>query len=245
MLQVADQRRATAGHAVRADPLERCEFVVRRGSASLSCRGPIRIRANPTQRQRTAAIAPVEFRLRGFALTRQPIALPEDTWWARIAVRGGVGYRFATNVSPSAWRDHLAGRAAGASSPNMWTRRAASFASLRSLRPPRWLRVPGPSEQQRKRSRPGMRSRPCLKPTRSPSGERLTLLSGRNGLPETGPLVCCLLRGRPRRDRKRCCIGRRPASKSSASCLRAGTNCGSCLPELRKIVSRAHTVEHV
>ena len=69
----------------------------------------------PDAKATHAAIAPVEFRLRGFALTRQPIALPQDTWWARIAVRGGVGYRFATNLESERLarspRRRVAGRA--------------------------------------------------------------------------------------------------------------------------------------
>src|SRR5262249_49727752 len=51
------------------------------------------------------AIAPVAFASRGFALTRRPIALPPATWWARVAVAGGIGYLLATQETVVAWRE--------------------------------------------------------------------------------------------------------------------------------------------
>jgi assimilatory nitrate reductase catalytic subunit len=74
--------------------------------------------------------------------------------------------------------------------------------------------------------------------------ERQTLLSGRNGLPDTGPLVCCCFAVGLAEIENAVASGATSAEKIG-KLLRAGTNCGSCLPELRKIVSRAHTVEPV
>ncbi len=198
----------------------------------------------PDAKATQAAIAPVEFRMRGFALMRQPVALPQDTWWARIAVRGGVGYRFATNLNPRAWREHLAGVLAGELAEYVDEARGifrvAAFIDGRLdgcvfLGPtgnatkavPAWDAVKGLFETDTIAER-----------------ERQTLLSGRNGLPDTGPLVCCCFAVGLAEIENAVASGATSVEKVG-KLLRAGTNCGSCLPELTKIVTRAQTVERV
>ena len=59
----------------------------RRASASWSRRTPIPTPASPRRRRRRAAIAPVEYRLsRLRADARGRLTLPEETWWARVAL---------------------------------------------------------------------------------------------------------------------------------------------------------------
>jgi assimilatory nitrate reductase catalytic subunit len=43
----------------------------------------------PESKATPASIAPVSYEFRGFALTRQPIELPAEAWWARVAVGTG------------------------------------------------------------------------------------------------------------------------------------------------------------
>ena len=43
----------------------------------------------PEAKATPVSIAPVEFRYRGFALSRARLALPTETWWARTAINGG------------------------------------------------------------------------------------------------------------------------------------------------------------
>ncbi|MBV8744606.1 MAG: nitrate reductase, partial [Xanthobacteraceae bacterium] len=150
----------------------------------------------PDAKATHAGIAPVEFRLRGFALTRQSIALPQDTWWARIAVQGGVGYRFATNLSPSAWRDHLAGVLPGELAEYVDEARgifrAAAFIGGR-LDGCVFL---GPSKHAAKAVPAWDAVKALFEVDAITDRERQTLLSGRNGLPDTGPLVrCCFAVG--------------------------------------------------
>jgi assimilatory nitrate reductase catalytic subunit len=198
----------------------------------------------PDAKATHAAIAPVEFRMRGFALTRQPIALPQDTWWVRIAVGGGVGYRFATNLSPSAWRDHLAGVLPGELAEYVDEARGifrvAAFVDGR-LDGCVFL---GPSERAAKAVPAWDAVKALFEADTIAERERQTLLSGRNGLPDTGPLVCCCFAVGLAEIENAVASGATSAEKIG-KLLRAGTNCGSCLPELRKIVSRAHTVEPV
>ena len=74
--------------------------------------------------------------------------------------------------------------------------------------------------------------------------QRRVALSGRaaDGLAETGPVICaCFGVGLA-------AIREAIESKSATNvdaigkALRAGTNCGSCLPELNRIVHDTHTV---
>jgi assimilatory nitrate reductase catalytic subunit len=192
----------------------------------------------PDAKATPAAIAPLEFRMRGFALTRVPIALLGDTWWVRIAVANGFGYSFATNQSPAAWRDHLAGTFAGEPAEYVDEARgifrAASFIDGRlggcifvgpAGAVPPWDAVKALFEADAIAER-----------------ERQTLLSGRNGLPNPGPVICaCFAVGLAQ-------IQNMVASGATTvenigKALRAGTNCGSCLPELRKLVARTQAVE--
>jgi len=40
----------------------------------------------PEAKATPAAVAPVAFAYRGFALAREPLTLPDGTWWARVAL---------------------------------------------------------------------------------------------------------------------------------------------------------------
>src|SRR6202022_3439411 len=63
----------------------------------------------PEAKATPAAIAPVRFRFRGFAVTRDRIDLPPGTWWVRAPLAGATGLLFATDDAPTLWR----GRAGG------------------------------------------------------------------------------------------------------------------------------------
>ena len=198
----------------------------------------------PDAKATPAAIAPVEFRMRGFALARAPIALPDETWWARIAATGGVGYTFATNTSPAAWRDHLAGLFAGELAEYVdearGVFRAASFIDGR-LDGCVFL---GPTGNASKAVPPWDAVKALFEADTIAERERQTLLSGRNGLPDPGPLVCaCFAVGLA--EIQNTVASGAATVENIGKALRAGTNCGSCLPELRKIVARAQATEDV
>jgi assimilatory nitrate reductase catalytic subunit len=57
----------------------------------------------PELKATPARVEPVAFAYCGFALTRELIALPQGTWFARVAVAGGYGVLFATNALPTRW----------------------------------------------------------------------------------------------------------------------------------------------
>jgi assimilatory nitrate reductase catalytic subunit len=179
--------------------------------------------------------------MRGFALARGPIAFPGDTWWARIAVAGGAGYSFATNTSPAAWRDHFAGALTGELAEYVdearGVFRAAAFVDGRLegcifLGPtgvtkavPPWDAVKALFEAETVAER-----------------DRQILLSGRNGLPDPGPRICaCFSVGLA--EIETAVASGANSVENIGKLLRAGTNCGSCLPELRKIIAQRPAME--
>ncbi|WP_163359454.1 hypothetical protein, partial [Escherichia coli] len=54
-------------------------------------------------------ITPYEYVFRGFALSRRPLALPDNLWWTRATVAGGFGYLLADNADLSRWQTWLLG----------------------------------------------------------------------------------------------------------------------------------------
>ena len=162
----------------------------------------------PDAKATAAAITPVAFRMGGFALTREPIALPDGTWWARIAVAGGVGYSFANNSNPAAWRDHLAGVLTGELAEYVDEARGifrtASFIDGR-LDGCVFL---GPVDSVPKAVPPWDAVKALFEADTIAERERQTLLSGRTRSARPRAAGLCLLCGRARRDRKRGCIGR-------------------------------------
>jgi assimilatory nitrate reductase catalytic subunit len=199
------------------------------------------VSGQPEAKATPASIAPVDFAYRGFVLTRAPIALPAGTWWARLALGGGTGYLLASPDGPKAWRDHahalLGGELAEFVDLARGSYRAAAF---RDGRLDSALFV-GPAD-----ATPQWDAVKTLFESEAlPDAQRRMLLSGRaaDGLVEIGPVICA-------------CFGvglnvirEAIASKSATNveaigkALRAGTNCGSCLPELKRIVhEHAHAV---
>ncbi len=191
----------------------------------------------PELKAAPARVEPIEFAYRGFALTRGQITLPAGTWFARQAVVGGSGVLFATNEPPAAWRklaQQLMPADADIAEYIDERRGLARIGAFRANRLdgcifvgpaqalPRWEVVRGLFECGTIEER-----------------DRRILLSGSgsDGTAETGPIICA-------------CFGvGLPAIREAVKCgattvadigqkLRAGTNCGSCIPELRTIIER-------
>jgi assimilatory nitrate reductase catalytic subunit len=189
----------------------------------------------PEAKSTPASIESIAFKFRGFALVREALALPRDTWWARVSVANGAGYLLASNHTPSAWREWAQGLFGAAEIAEFVDAprgiyRVAAFVDGRlagclfigpAAAAPHWDAVKALFEVETLET-----------------AQRRTVLSGRPtaGLPDPGPIICA-------------CFGvglnviRDAIANGSASveavgaALRAGTNCGSCLPELKRIVS--------
>jgi len=189
----------------------------------------------PENKATPASIAPYEYVFRGFALSRAPLELPDHVWWAGVAVGGGYGYLVADNADLSGW--------------SSWLRSVAGqdLAEYRDFG--------GGVYRAASLAAEGIETCLFLGPARDAGDwnvvkelftagalsddQRKMLLSGKSmdGLASVGPVVCaCFGVGRTT-----ICdaiaSGARSASEIGLR-VKAGTNCGSCIPELNRLIGQ-------
>jgi assimilatory nitrate reductase catalytic subunit len=194
----------------------------------------------PESKATPASIAPYEYVFCGFALSRAPLELPAHAWWARVTVGGGFGYLIADNADLSGWSSWLRS-VAGAdlaeySDFGGGVYRAACFAADQIetclfLGPARdagdWNLV-----------------KDLFSAGALSDDQRRMLLSGKpmDGLASTGPVVCaCFGVGR-----NTICDAIVSGARSAGELglrLKAGTNCGSCIPELKRLIVQTGAVD--
>ncbi|MEA2993779.1 MAG: assimilatory nitrate reductase catalytic subunit, partial [Alphaproteobacteria bacterium] len=184
----------------------------------------------PESKATPAAIAAVLFSLHGFARARHSLMLPEGTWWARVAVAEGSEYRLATSHGPMIWHDFAYGSLGGDA-------RIAEQVDGRSYRAAAF--VDGEVEGYL-----------CIGPADAPPQWNVALFSAADvadGEPlqaralkeyedyagETEPVICACFQVGVETVRKAVVSGVVRTVEEIGYTLRAGTNCGSCLPELK------------
>jgi assimilatory nitrate reductase catalytic subunit len=193
----------------------------------------------PELKATPARVEPVEFACRGFALTRELIALPHGTWFARVAVAGGHGLLFATNELPTRWHG-LAEQLIAADTERAeyidLPRGIVRIAAFRDGRIEACIFC-GPAQNS-----------PHWEIVRAlfdagvlAERDRRILLSGRSaeGMAESGPIACACFGVGLEAIRRAMTQGTAINVAEIGRALRAGTNCGSCIPELQGIVERA------
>ena len=195
----------------------------------------------PESKATPTAIAPVVYESQGFAVARRPLAFPEGVWWVRIAVDAGFGYRVAANIDPDAWAS--------------WLRTVTDCGDLTEYRDQaaRAYRAAtyedaalalsifvGPAAQTLNWDG----ATTALTAPAVSEADRRNLLSGRapGGGNNAGPIVCaCFGVGRTTICAAIASGARTPAEIGQQ--LRAGTNCGSCIPELKRLIAQTPVVE--
>jgi assimilatory nitrate reductase catalytic subunit len=192
------------------------------------------VSGQPDAKATPAAIAPVSFAIQGFALSRGGLPKPRAGWWTRATVPNGSGLLFARDGAFAA-SDLLC---AGAQDevveyvdPGRDVLRMAVFrdgvleACLFVGRGPQ------------RAAWDFLRGR--LGEAISEGQMRSLLLAGRareGG--DCGPLVCAC-HGVPRRTIEDAIRAGAVDAAAVGAATRAGTNCGSCLPEIRKMIVAA------
>ncbi|MCG6207705.1 molybdopterin-dependent oxidoreductase [Rhodopseudomonas sp. HC1] len=199
----------------------------------------------PEAKATPAAIAPVSYALRGFALSRGALPIPAESWWAKVAVRGGTAALFASNAPAAEWRAQAAALfgddvelAEYLDEPRQ-SFRAAAFQDGRLV----GCLFVGPAE-----AAPQWDAVKALFEAEAlETAQRRAVLSGRStdGLADAGPIVCACFGVGLLTIRDALESGAAVSVETIGKSLRAGTNCGSCLPELRKIVAGAKVSEAV
>jgi assimilatory nitrate reductase catalytic subunit len=186
----------------------------------------------PENKATPASIVPYEYVFRGFALSRVRLELPDHVWWARVTVAGGYGYLFADNADLSRWQSWL--RSAAGSDLAEYkdfgggVYRAASFAADRI----ETCLFVGPAHD----AGDWDVVRNLFAADALSEDQRRMLLSGKSvdGLASAGPIVCaCFGVGRSA-ILAAIAEGAQSAAEIGVQ-LKAGTNCGSCIPELKRL----------
>jgi len=199
----------------------------------------------PEAKATPANITPVNFSSRGFALSRSSIQLPSGTWWASVSVLGGAGYLLATNDSPQFWRAFarkmLNERLEIAEYIDK-PRGICRIATFSKGRLETCLFI-GPAE-----SVPQWDSVKALFESEAlEDQQRRMLLSGKSadGIAATGPVICACFGVGLASIREAITSGAAVSTEEIGKLLRAGTNCGSCLPELKRIVANELVTDRV
>jgi assimilatory nitrate reductase catalytic subunit len=190
----------------------------------------------PENKATPASIMPYEYVFRGFALSRVRLELPDHAWWARVTVAGGYGYLFADNADLAGWQSWL--RSAAGSDLAEYkdfgggVYRAASFAGDRI----ETCLFVGPARD----AGDWDVVKNLFAADALSEDQRRMLLSGKSvdGLASAGPVVCaCFGVGRTT-----ICDAIAGGARSAAEIgvrSKAGTNCGSCIPELKRLIAQA------
>jgi assimilatory nitrate reductase catalytic subunit len=182
----------------------------------------------PEAKATPAAIAPVSFSLRGFVRTRHPLTFPQATWWARAAVAQSIEYRLATSLGPLHWHDFaqrvFAGRGRFADRLAGGTYSAGAFVDDE------------------------LHGCLCVGPVDEPLQFALSAADGpdEDGLASARPLhesiraaepvVCACFQVKLDSVRKAIACGETSTLVQIGQKLRAGTNCGSCIAELKRLI---------
>src|SRR5260221_5103318 len=190
----------------------------------------------PENKATPASIVPYEYVFRGFALSRAQLELPDHVWWARVTVAGGYGYLFADNADLARWQLWLRSVASGDLAEYKdfggGVYRAASFAGGRIAT----CLFVGPARD----AGDWDVVKSLFAAEALSEDQRRMLLSGKSvdGLASAGPVVCaCFGVGRTT-ILNAIAAGAQSAAEIGVQ-LKAGTNCGSCIPELKRLVVQA------
>ena len=193
----------------------------------------------PDLKATPARVEPVEYAYRGFALTRGAITLPPGNWFARCAVVGGEGLLFASNEPPGYWHAFGLDRMPEGTVLTEHVdevRGVARVAAFRAGHLESCLFV-GPAQSPPQWD--AMRA--LFEAGELDESERLALLSerGDDSRRDAGPMICACFSVRLGAIRDAIATGVATDVAGIGRTLRAGTNCGSCVPELRGIVERS------
>jgi len=193
----------------------------------------------PENKATPASIMPYEYVFRGFALSRSQLELAPQVWWTRVAVTGGFGYLFADNADLARWQSWLRSVAgsdlAEYRDPGGGVFRAASFAGDRI----ETCLFVGPARD----AGDWDVVKSLFAADALSDDQRRMLLSGKSidGLASAGPIVCaCFGVGRTTICNA-IAAGAGTVAEIGAQ-LKAGTNCGSCIPELKRLIAQVDAV---
>ena len=192
----------------------------------------------PELKATPASIAPVSFRSRGFLLGADGFILPKGSWWTQVAVEGGRGRLFATQADAAELMQVAREAFGGEGLLEMIDAERGLYrcALIQDGRLAAALFI-GPDHDAPVWDAVKL----VFAGNRVDPHQRLALLSGRSldGAADQGPTVCACFGVGLNAIRAAFAEGTSVTVEDIGRKLKAGTNCGSCLPEIRRIGAQA------
>jgi assimilatory nitrate reductase catalytic subunit len=182
------------------------------------------ISGQPESKATPAGLERIEFRFEGFALGRRPLCLPRGTWWARVALAEGDGYLFASDDGPLGWHAIAPGLFGEDAVLTQYVDRGRGI-----YRAAAFLggELAGAVFLHRAGAGTG---RPALADAPGHGFEQIPQLG-------TMPVLCACFGVGLKTIRDAMASRSAPSVEEIGRFLRAGTRCGSCLPELRSMAN--------
>jgi assimilatory nitrate reductase catalytic subunit len=186
------------------------------------------VSGQPEAKATPVAIEPAAYAWRGYARTHRAVALPQGTWWAKVTATSGTEYRLATSHGPLVWHD-FAYRCIAADGPlaerfHGEHYQAASFIDGQmdgaiSIGPADATHMP-----------------PLDFSDADIPGHAVSARVSDAHAFEIESVVCACFGVGADAVRNAVACGKARNLAELGKALRVGTNCGSCLPELKRIV---------
>jgi assimilatory nitrate reductase catalytic subunit len=197
----------------------------------------------PESKATPARIAPHRVARFGFLLSRQPLEPAGLAYWARARASFGHILYFALDAPCEGWAawlraalppgEYLSFQDAGTGTWRAAVLQAGRLEAVLFMAPD--PKLPSPE---------WLKSRFAF--TAIPESERRDLLAGTSveGAADEGPVVCVCFQVGARRIEAAAAYGNRSVEKIGRQ-LGAGTNCGSCIPEIRRLIAHEEAARDV
>jgi len=189
----------------------------------------------PEAKATPVMVEPVAFICRGFALSQTSFDPPQGSWWSRVTVRNGHGLLVASNEASARWRDTAQHLFEGMEFAEYMDEprgvyRAAGFSQGRLV----GCTFLGSKETVLSWDA----AKSLFESEVLAETSRRVVLSGRpaDGIADPGPVICVCHGVSLNAIRALIATGEVVDVTGIGGALKAGTNCGSCLPEPRKIL---------
>jgi assimilatory nitrate reductase catalytic subunit len=180
----------------------------------------------PEMKATPCTIEPVTFASRGRVLSSTHTNLPAGTWWTRVAVGNETEYRLATNAGPLIWHD-FAVRALGGDGDLVEELDASHYGAAVFLDDALhgWICI-GSEEACRRFDPEKLRHRSTV-PVPAAAAAKCVAVD---------TVICACFGVGIDSIRDALASGRVHDVGDIGRTLRAGSNCGSCLPEIKRII---------